>query len=100
MMMASNNAICLSLATYSSLISLLLIDGDIIVIKITSKNYNSLYDVEIVDWQHAGLLSKSVARICKIQAIYSSLIFAHIGSLNSNDIKSIKKTIGSLMLSL
>jgi mRNA interferase MazF len=75
-------------------------DGDILIAKITSKIYNSQFDAKIKDWQLAGLLSESVIRVHKIQTIHSSLIFAHIGSLSHSDIKSTKRVIINLIMTL
>ena len=74
-------------------------DGDILIAKITSKSYSTAFDVTLNDWQSAGLLSASVVRMHKIQTIHSSLVFAHIGRLSSNDIKQVRKILLGLIMS-
>ena len=75
-------------------------DGDILIVKITSKIYNGQFDVKIKDWKSAELLSESIIRMHKIQTIHSSLVFAHIGSLSSSDIKLARQALINLILSL
>lgn len=75
-------------------------DGDILIVKITSKIYSGEFDVKIKDWKSAELLSESIIRMHKIQTIHSSLVFAHIGSLSSPDIKLARQALINLILSL
>jgi mRNA interferase MazF len=75
-------------------------DGDLLIAKITSKLYNTDFDVSISQWQEAGLISASVARIHKIQTLHSSLVVGHIGKLAHMDLKAARHTLANLVLSL
>ena len=41
-------------------------DGDVIVARITSKSYNTEYDIELADWSKSGLKLPSVIRVHKL----------------------------------
>ena len=58
-------------------------DGDIIVCRITSKLYNTLYDIEIKDWNQNGLKLPSVIRIHKIAALEKDMVDVKLGEINS-----------------
>ncbi len=76
------------------------IDGDVLIAKITSKIYNTEFDIAIADWQEAGLTSPSFIRMHKIQTLHSSLVFGYIGRLTTSDLKLAKKAIVNLVNSL
>lgn len=57
-------------------------DGDVIVCRITSKLYDTIYDVALPNWQHHGLKLPSVIRIHKIAAIEKTLIERLIGKID------------------
>lgn len=75
-------------------------DNDILIAKITSKLYNTEFDMAITKWQQIGLLSASFVRMHKIQTLHSSLVFGQIGRLTSADLKLAKKAIVNLVKSL
>ncbi len=49
-------------------------DNDAVVCRITSQIFDSIYDIEINDWQFSGLLSPSCIRLHKIATIEKYLI--------------------------
>ena len=75
-------------------------DNDILIAKITSQVYNTEFDVYVNDWQSAGLLSQSYIRTHKIQTLHSSLVFGNIGRLTNADLKSVRRTLGKLIINL
>ena len=75
-------------------------DRDLLVCKITSKSYSSLFDYSVNDWQTANLLSPSIIRIHKIQTISSSLILGRIGSLQPYDRKAIRHKLVELIMKI
>lgn len=75
-------------------------DKDVLIAKITSQSYNTSYDINLLNWKQASLLSPSVVRIHKIQTLHSSLIFGHIGRLTSTDLDTARKTLIRLVADL
>jgi mRNA-degrading endonuclease toxin of MazEF toxin-antitoxin module len=75
-------------------------DGDLLVSKITSKPYSSLYDHSIIKWESANLLTPSVARIHKIQTVGISIILGKIGSLHPDDRKEIRHKLVKLIMNI
>lgn len=59
-------------------------DGDVIVCRITSKVYNSLYDIELKDWVKYDLKLPSVLRIHKIASLEKDLIEIKLGEIDDN----------------
>lgn len=72
-------------------------DSDIIVCRITTKIYNSDYDIKINKSSDNGLLTDSVIRVHKIATISKSLISQKIGKTQKNIIKSIVQQIFHLI---
>jgi mRNA interferase MazF len=63
-------------------------DGDVIVCRITSKRYNTLYDIEIKESPENGLKLPSVIRIHKIAALEKDQIDTKLGEIeNASKIK-------------
>ncbi len=75
-------------------------DNDILIAKVTSQYYETEFDVPVIDWQNAILLSPSVIRVHKIQTVHSSLIFGQIGRLTNRDLKEVKHVFANLLLNL
>ncbi len=73
-------------------------DGDLLVSKITSKIYSSLFDHTIIEWKTANLLSQFVIRIHKIQTVGVNLILGKIGSLHPADRKAIRHKLVELIM--
>lgn len=68
-------------------------DGDIIVCRITSKIYNSNYDVEIDDWGKSGLKLPSIIRVHKIATLEKSLVKIKLGQISSEIQEMVKNTL-------
>ena len=67
-------------------------DGDVIVCRITSKMYNSGYDVAVDDWKKSGLKLPSVIRLHKIAALETDRVHSILGEI-SGDQKSTCQTL-------
>jgi mRNA interferase MazF len=79
--------------------ALVLIDTegeDLIVSRITSQLSKSKFDVEIFNWQKAGLLLPSFVRLHKIATIEKNLIDKVLGKLDKNDRLNVRKKINTL----
>ena len=72
-------------------------DGDIIVCRITSKSKGTDFDVEILDWQKAGLRVSSTARLHKIATLEKALVAVRLGKLTDNDLLQVKKKVKDRM---
>jgi mRNA interferase MazF len=60
-------------------------DNDIVVSRITTQIYNTDFDVEILEWQQAGLMRPSVVRLHKLNTLSKSLVDRILGTLQPND---------------
>ena len=83
-------------ATYKRRPALVLLDigdDDIVVSRITSQMFKTAYDVEIVEWQQAGLMRPSVVRLHKINTVEKSLVNRLLGTLQSNDWQQVRQCI-------
>ena len=60
-------------------------DADVLVARVTTQIYETLFDVLIAEWQGAGLLAPSVVRIHKLAAIEKALIRRGLGQLRPPD---------------
>lgn len=58
-------------------------DGDVIVCRITSKSYNTSFDVELKDWVKNGLKLPSIIRVHKIASVEKSMIDIKLGVIDS-----------------
>ncbi len=56
-------------------------DGDVIVCRITSKLYDTSYDIELKNWNKNGLKLPSVIRIHKIASLEKDMIDAKLGEI-------------------
>jgi mRNA interferase MazF len=72
-------------------------DGDVLVARITSKEYDSPYDILIDGWNESGLLIPSYTRLHKLIAVEKSLIIKKLSTLGAKDKEKIKKTFQSLV---
>jgi len=57
-------------------------DGDIIACRITSKIYNTNYDVLLDEWNKAGLKLSSVVRVHKIATLEKELVDTVLGKVS------------------
>lgn len=60
-------------------------DEDIIVARVTSQISQTAFDVELVDWQQAGLLLPSVVRVHKVATLEKRLVEHRLGKLTPDD---------------
>ncbi|MGF7079152.1 type II toxin-antitoxin system PemK/MazF family toxin [Mucilaginibacter sp. UYCu711] len=59
-------------------------DGDIIVCRITSKLYNTPYDIELKEWDKYGLKLPSVIRIHKLASLEKAMVDFKFGEIDSD----------------
>jgi len=71
-------------------------DEDLIVSRVTSQLSKSRFDVEIINWQKAGLLLPSFVRLHKIATIEKKLIKRVLGDLDRNDKLNVQERINAL----
>ena len=72
-------------------------DGDVIVCRITSKPYNTIYDVPISDWNKQGLKAPSVIRVHKINSLEKEIVDMVIGKLKEEIIIKVKMVFEGLI---
>jgi mRNA interferase MazF len=68
-------------------------DGDVIVCRITSKFYNTKYDLELKNWSRCGLKLPSVIRVHKIASIEKEMVEARLGTVDG----LVKSEIGNII---
>ena len=71
-------------------------DGDVIVCRITSKIYQSRYDIEFKNWKRAGLKLPSIIRTHKIATLDKNLIELRIGKIDLATLNKVKMIIRKL----
>lgn len=72
-------------------------DGDVLVARITSKDYDSPYDILIDGWNESGLLIPSYIRLHKLIAVEKSLIIKKLSTLTAKDKENVKKIFQTLV---
>lgn len=72
-------------------------DEDIIVCRITSKLYDTAYDIMIEKWQVSGLKLPSVIRLHKLATLEKNMIFATLGMIDDQTKKNIRQAISGLI---
>ncbi len=72
-------------------------DSDVLVARITTKSYNSAFDIEIFEWQIGGLLAPSFIRLHKIFTLNEKLINRKIGELQFSDGKKVNNVLTRLL---
>jgi mRNA interferase MazF len=75
-------------------------DDDIVVARITSQIPPTNFDIVLVDWQQAGLLLPSVARLHKLATLEKSLVTRHLGRLTPGDWAQVRSTVQRLWSSI
>jgi mRNA interferase MazF len=60
-------------------------DTDIVVARGTSQIVRTVFDVELVEWQQAGVLLPSVVQVHKVATLEKRLVERRLGTLTSND---------------
>lgn len=71
-------------------------DDDILVARITSQLSQTEFDVELQDWQQAGLKLASVARLHKLATLEKRLVERTLGKLTDHDFQQMKVTLQHL----
>lgn len=72
-------------------------DGDVIACRITSKIYDTPFDVNVKNWSKYGLKLPSVIRVHKIASLEKTLIDQKIGQLDKSTQNQIKKIFKKLL---
>ena len=75
-------------------------DEDIVVARVTSQQLRTSSDVEIIEWQRAGLLLPSVVRLDKVATLEKSLVERTLGSLTAGDWARVKAVVQRLWTSI
>lgn len=75
-------------------------DEDVIVARVTSQMAQTAFDVELVEWQQAGLLLPSVARVHKVATLEKSLVERRLGTLTPGDWAQVRARIQQLWSSI
>ncbi|WP_427159133.1 type II toxin-antitoxin system PemK/MazF family toxin [Aliinostoc sp. HNIBRCY26] len=75
-------------------------DDDVIVARITSQITHTAFDVEIIEWQQAGLMRPSVVRLHKINTVEKRLLERQLGNLQPNDWEKIRQQISQIWSSI
>lgn len=71
-------------------------DQDVVVARITTQSPRSTFDVEITNWQAAGLKAISVVRLDKLSTLEKNLIDRKLGKLSVEDWKVVRMKLKSL----
>jgi mRNA-degrading endonuclease toxin of MazEF toxin-antitoxin module len=69
-------------------------DADLLVVPITSHKSRSAHDVELSDWQAAGLRLPSTARMTKLATVAKITVIRNLGRLSERDLRETRKTLG------
>lgn len=63
---------------------------DVVICRITSMTRSSPCDVTLMDWQAAGLLKPSIARLNRLVTVERSLLKHRLGSLSVGDATAVR----------
>ncbi|MGK7875438.1 MAG: type II toxin-antitoxin system PemK/MazF family toxin [Xenococcaceae cyanobacterium] len=75
-------------------------DEDIVVARITSQTSRTVFDIEIVEWQKAGLLRPSTVRLHKVNTLEKRLIERSLGRLESSDWEQVRAKMQQIWSSI
>ncbi len=75
-------------------------DEDIIVARITSQIAPTDFDVELAEWQQAGLLLRSYVRVHKVATLEKRLVERKLGKLTPTDWAKVKAKIQQIWASI
>lgn len=73
-------------------------DGDIIVCRVTSKLYNTTFDIKLINWEKFGLRLPSVIRIHKIASLEKELVDLRIGQLDKTTKNQVKRAFNKMIV--
>ncbi len=68
-------------------------DSDIVVLRATSRLWQTEFDIAIKDWLAAGLLKPTTIRVHKIAALESLLVNRLLGNLSAHDKQFLAETV-------
>ncbi|MCI0334285.1 MAG: type II toxin-antitoxin system PemK/MazF family toxin [Planctomycetes bacterium] len=69
------------------------LDGaDVVAAAVTTAKPRSAFDVELADWQSAGLRRASTVRLSRLDCLEQSLPIGQIGVISTADGERVKKT--------
>jgi mRNA interferase MazF len=71
-------------------------DDDVLVARITSRAAATRFDVELGDWQQAGLLLQSTVRLHKLATVEKRLVKRKLGTLSAEEWQRIRAVVASL----
>jgi len=72
-------------------------DGDLLVCRITSKIYNSKYDLFLDDWLKFGLKLPSVVRVHKMATLEKDMVETIMGQIDETVLNKIKLLYSSII---
>jgi mRNA interferase MazF len=72
-------------------------DNDILVARITGQLTQTRFDVELQEWQQAGLRLPSVVRLHKLATLEKRLVERSFGSLSETDLQQVQTTLQRLL---
>ena len=75
-------------------------DADIVVARVISQAARDPFDVELVEWQQAGLLLPSIVRVHKVATLEKRLVERRLGALTANDWERVQTAIRQLWTSI
>jgi len=75
-------------------------DEDIIVVRVTSQVAQTAFDVELMEWEQAGLLLPSVVRVHKVATLEKRLVERRLGALTPSDWAQVRVKIRQLWTSI
>ena len=75
-------------------------DDDVVVARITSQIVRGPFDVELIEWQEAGLLLPSVVRLIKLATLDKDLISRRLGVITIADAMKVCSVLDRLLGSL
>jgi mRNA interferase MazF len=72
-------------------------DDDVLVARITGQLTQTQFDVELQEWQQAGLRLPSVVRLHKLATLEKRLVERSFGRLNETDLQQVHATLQRLL---
>jgi mRNA interferase MazF len=75
-------------------------DDDVVVARVTSQAVRAPFDVELMEWQQAGLLFPSVVRVHKVATLEKRLLERRLGALTARDWARVRAMIQQLWTSI
>lgn len=72
-------------------------DDDIIVVRITGQLQSTPFDVELLDWQPAGLRLPSIVRVHKVATLEKRLVERQLGTLTPRDWQQVQATLQQML---